>query len=152
MNSDRLSSLCWLALGAASIYASVGLGVGTPRAPGSGFLAFTAGCFISLMALLVLLQSFRMKRAAQRKLSTLWEGVYWRRSLAIGILTLAYILVLETLGFVLTGFLLLVIIMKGLEKLSWKSTLIISIVTLVVSYFVFKIFLKASLPSGIFGF
>lgn len=152
MNSDRLSSLFWLALGALSVYASVGLGVGTPRAPGSGFLAFAAGCFICLMALLVLFQSLRGEPGTKRRLSTLWEGVYWRRALAIGVLTLAYILVLETLGFVLTGFVLLVIIMKGLEKLSWKSTLIISTATLIVSYLLFKVFLKASLPLGIFGF
>ena len=152
MNPDRLGSLFWLALGAGSIYASLGLGLGTPGEPGSGFLPFAAGCFICLMALLVLLQSFRAAQPTQRKLSALWEAVYWRRSLAVGVLTLAYILVLEHLGFFLTGFLLLVAILRGLERLSWKKTLIISIVTLAVSYVVFKVFLKATLPQGFFGF
>jgi len=152
MNSDRLGSMFWFALGAISIYGSVRLGLGTTGEPGSGFLPFTAGVFICLMALLVFLQSFGSGRRLQRGLATLWEGVYWRRSLAIGVLTLAYILTLETLGFFLTGFLLLVIIMRGLERLDWKKTLIISIVTLTVSYVVFKIFLKATLPVGVLGF
>jgi len=152
MNSDRLSSLFWFALGAASIYASLRLGLGTTGEPGSGFLPFTAGAFICAMALLVFLQSFQSGQRLQLLLSDVWQGVYWRRSLAIGVLTLAYILALETLGFSLSGFLLLVIIMRGLEKLSWKQTLIISIATLAVSYVVFKIFLKATLPPGILGF
>ena len=152
MNSDRLSSLFWFALGAGSVYASVRLGLGTTGEPGSGFVPLTAGAFICVMALLVFLQSFQSGQRLRRGLSALWEGVYWRRSLAVGALTLAYILALETLGFTLTGFLLLVTIMRGLEKLSWKKTLIISILTLLASYVVFKIFLKATLPPGILGF
>ena len=152
MNSDRLSSLFWFALGGASIYGSVRLGLGTTGEPGSGFMPFTAGAFICAMALLVFLHSFQSGQRLQRGVAALWAGTYWRRSLAVGVLTLAYILALETLGFSLTGFLLLAIIMRGLEKLSWKKTLIISIVTLAVSYVVFKIFLKATLPPGILGF
>lgn len=152
MNSDRLSSLFWFALGAGSIYGSVRLGLGTTGEPGSGFMPFAAGAFICAMALLVFLQSLQGGQGQQRGLSALWGGGYWRRSLAVGVLTLAYILVLETLGFSLSGFLLLVIIMRGLEKISWKKTLIISILTLAVSYLVFKVFLKATLPPGILGF
>lgn len=152
MNADRLSSLFWLALGAGGMYASLGLGLGTSGKPDSGFMAFMASCFVCLMALIVFIQSFRGAPGLQRRISSLWKGVYWRRSLAVGLLTLAYILVLDTLGFVLTGVLLLIIIMRGLEKLSWKKTLIISTVTLIVSYLLFKVFLKASLPLGILGF
>jgi hypothetical protein len=104
------------------------------------------------MALLVFLQSFQSGQRLKHGLSALWKGVYWRRSLAVGVLTLAYILALETLGFSLSGFLLMAIIMRGLERLSWKQTLTISIVTLAVSYVVFKVFLKATLPTGILGF
>ena len=150
MNADRWSSLFWFALGAAGIYASARLGVGHTGEPGSGFVPLTASAFVCLMALLVFLQSFQ--RGQGRSLSALWKGVYWRRSLAVGAITLAYILALETLGFFLIGFLLLVITMKGLEGLGWKKTLIISISTLVVSYVVFKVLLKATLPVGILGF
>ncbi len=150
MNADRWSSLFWFALGAAGIYASARLGVGRTGEPGSGFVPLTASAFVCLMALLVFLQSFG--RGHARGLSTLWKNVYWRRSLAVGVLTLAYILVLETAGFFLTGFVLLVATMKGLEGLSWRKTLTISIITLVVSYVVFKVLLKATLPMGFLDF
>ena len=150
MNSERLSSVFWFVLGIAAMVGSARLGLGTTGEPGSGFMPFTAGAFVCLMAALVFAQSF--EGGVTKGISRLWEGVYWRRSLAVGVLTLVYVLVLETLGFTITGFLFLVILMRGLEKLSWKKTLIISVVTLAVSYVVFKIFLKATLPTGIIGF
>ena len=150
MNADRWSSLFWFVLGAAGIYASARLGVGHTGEPGSGFMPLTASAFVCLMAALVFLQSFRQRQG--RKLSELWKGVYWRRSLAVGVLTLAYVLALETLGFFITGLLLLVAVMKGLEGLGWKKTLTISVLTLVVSYVVFKVMLKSTLPVGILGF
>jgi len=150
MNSERLSSVFWFVLGVLAMFASAKLGMGTTGEPGSGFMPFTAGAFVCLMAAVVFVQSF--EGGIPKGISRLWDGVNWRRSLAVGLLTLVYVLVLETLGFTLTGFLLLVIIMRGMEKLSWKTTLVISVVTLVVSYVVFKIFLKATLPTGIIGF
>ncbi len=150
MNADRWSSLFWFALGAAGIYASTRLGLGNPGEPGSGFMPLSASAFVCLMALLVFLQSFQSGQG--RKLSALWKGVYWRRSLAVGVLTLAYVLALESAGFFLTGFLLLVTTMKGLEGIIWKKTLVIAFTTLVVSYVVFKVLLKASLPVGFLGF
>jgi putative tricarboxylic transport membrane protein len=152
MNADRLGSLFWLALGAGTMYGSLGLGLGSMQEPGSGFLAFTAGCFVSLAALFVFFQSFFGDPALQTKLSSLWEGLKWSRAAIVVVITLAYIVALERLGFFLTSFLLLVSILKGLEKLSWKKTMIISIVTIVVSYCLFKVLLKVSLPVGIFGF
>lgn len=152
MNADRLGSLFWLALGTGTMYGSFGLGLGSMEEPGSGFLAFTAGCFVSVAALFVFFQSFTGDPALQTKLSSLWEGTQWSRAAALVAITLAYIIALERLGFFLTSFLLLATILKGLEKLNWKSTLIISTVTLVVSYFLFKVLLKVSLPVGFFGF
>jgi len=149
MNADRWSSLFWFALGAAGIYASARLGVGNVGEPGSGFMPLTACAFVCVMALVVFLQSFG---GGGRRLSALWRGVYWRRALGVGLLTLAYVLALESLGFFVTGFLLLVATMKGLEGLSWRKTLTISIVTLIVSYVVFKVMLKSTLPAGMLGF
>ena len=150
MNADRLSSLFWFALGALSMYAARKLGLGTPAEPGSGFMPFSAGAFICLMAVLVFAQSFAVRGGAH--IAGLWKGLYWRRSLAVGIVTLGFIATLESAGFFLVGFALLVATMRGLERLSWRSTLVISVLTLLVSYLVFKVFLKATLPSGILGF
>ena len=70
----------------------------------------------------------------------------------VALLILGYILVVERMGFLLTGFLFLFVILKVVEKLSWEKAIFVPICTLSVSYFLFIFFLKANLPKGILGF
>ena len=151
MKADRLSGFCWLALGIASIYGSLGLGVGSMQEPGSGFMACLAGGFICLMALVILGQSFLRGVGFQAPLLALWEGVNWRKPLTIGLLILCYILALETIGFLIGSFVLMAVLMKAVEGLSWKNSLLIPALTLAGAYGLFNILLKVNLPKGIFG-
>ncbi len=151
MQAERLASLFWFAIGLISIYGSIKLGLGALREPGSGFLSFLAGCFISLMAMIVFFQSFR-GQGVQGKLGALWADLRWRRPIAIGFLTLGYVLALERLGFLLSSFLLLFVILKGVEKLSWGKAIFIPVFTLGLSYLLFNVLLKETLPQGVFGF
>jgi len=152
MKADRISSLFWLAVGLTAIYGAIQLGLGRLRQPGSGFLSFLAGSFICLMALIVFFQSFLNGKGFQAKISALWEGVNWRRPLVIALLLVAYILALERVGFLLTTFIILGVMFKGVENLSWWKTILLSASGSVASYLLFDTLLKASLPKGIFGF
>ncbi|MDH4268647.1 MAG: tripartite tricarboxylate transporter TctB family protein [Deltaproteobacteria bacterium] len=152
MKADRASSMVWMAVGLLSIYGSFQLGLGTLGEPGSGFLSFLAGSFICLMALIVFLQSFLQGKGFQVKISTLWKGIRWYRSALVGLLLLVYILVLEWIGFLLTAFLIVLAMIKGVEKLSWGKALLISISASAVCYLVFDKLLKAALPRGLLGF
>lgn len=152
MKADRASSIVWLAVGLLSIYGSFQLGLGTLGEPGSGLLSFFAGSFICLMALIVFLQSFLQGKGFQVKISTLWKGNRWYRSALVGLLLLVFILVLEWIGFLLTAFLVVLAMIKGVEKLSWGKALLISISASAVCYLVFDKLLKAALPRGLLGF
>lgn len=152
MNTDRVSSLFWLALGLVSMYGAVQLGLGTLREPGSGFLAFLAGGFISLIALGILLKSFIQWRGARLDFAPLWKEANWRRPAIIGLLVLGFILALERLGFILSGFLLLLVLFRWVERFSWKKALIIPALTLGFSYLLFNVFLKTTLPRGFLNF
>jgi len=150
MGTERMGIIFWLAVGLVSIYGATRLGLGALREPGSGFLPFIAGAFISLMALGFLIISFLRRREAQKKLS--WADVQWHRPAIISLVTLGFVMVLENLGFLLASFFLLFILFKWVEKFSWKKAVIIPTLTLGVTYLMFNVFLKASLPKGIFGF
>jgi len=152
MNADRVSSLFWLLLGLITMYGSVQLGLGTLREPGSGFMAFLAGFFISCIAVGIFLQSIIRYRGTPLQIKVLWAGSSWHRSFTIGLLTLGFILALEGLGFFITRFLLLFCLFKGVEKLSWGKAVLIPALTMTISYVVFNILLKSNLPRGIFGF
>ena len=71
MQAERAGGLFWFAVGLISIYGSIKLGLGTLREPGPGFLSFLAGCFISLMAAIVFLQSFLQRQEVVAKLLSL---------------------------------------------------------------------------------
>jgi uncharacterized membrane protein len=51
-----------------------------------------------------------------------------------------------------TTFVILLAMVKGVEKLSWGKALLISVSASVVCYVVFDELLKAMLPRGILGF
>ena len=152
MKADRASSVVWMGVGLLSIYGSFQLGLGTLGEPGSGFLSFLAGSFICLMALIIFIQSFLQGKGFQVKISTLWKGIRWYRSALVGLLLLVYILVLEWIGFLLTAFLIVLAMVKGVERLSWAKALLISMSASAVCYLVFDKLLKAVLPRGLLGF
>lgn len=152
MNAERIGSLFWLILGAASVYGALDLGVGTMEKPGSGFMAFVGGCFVVAMALLIFIQSYRADPRSHKQVSSLWEGVNWWRSVAIVLLTLAFIFSFETLGFFICSFFLMAIIMRWLEDMPWKTSLITPLVAVAATYGLFQTVLNISLPKGIFGF
>jgi len=152
LSADRLSAIIWLVIGGTAVYGSISLGLGTTREPGSGFLPFLASVFICLLALIIFFNSWKIKPGSGANLFTLWQDVRWKRPLAVGLITVGYILVFGLLGFALSTFLFLFILFRSLERLAWKKNLLISLVSTGFCYFLLRFSLEASLPKGIFGF
>jgi len=152
MNAERVGVFFWAAVGLITVYGSFHLGLGTLREPGPGFLSFSAGCFIFLLAVIDILLSILLRKRDWSKLSTLWVEVNWHRPLIILLVTLGFILILERLGFILSGFLAMFIIFKWVERMSWGKSIMIPVVTLSLTYLVFGFLLKSNLPKGILGF
>jgi hypothetical protein len=152
MGADRVSSLCWLAFGLLCIYGSVLLGLGTLREPGTGFFPLMAGSFFTLLALVVFVRSLIPRRGFQARISSLWKGTIWHRPLAVGVLMTSYILALERIGFLLTSLVVLLIMLRAVEKFPWWKAILISIISSASTFFLFHVLLRAPLPIGILGF
>jgi putative tricarboxylic transport membrane protein len=152
LKPDQISGLFWGAIGLFAIFGSLSLGLGDLSEPGPGFFAFTAGCFVCLMALIVVFRASFLRQGFQVKVSTLWKGARWKRPIVVTLLVLGYIIAVERMGFLPTSFLFLFVILKVVENLSWKKAIFAPLCTLAVSYFLFIFFLKANLPKGILGF
>ncbi len=152
MKADRASSLFWMAIGLGFIYGSVRLGLGTLGEPGSGFLSFAAGSCLTLMALILFLQSFIRERGGTERISALWQGMKWHRSMMIGLALLGYIVGLESIGFILCSFLLIFFMLKVLEHFSWGKSFFISVTASAFSYLIFSVLLKVMLPKGMLWF
>jgi len=152
MNADRLSALVWLGVGLSAVYSSIALGLGTAREPGSGFIGFLASSFISLMALIILIQSIGKRAEKKRKLSTLWQGLRWKRPLLLCLIITGYILAFERLGFAISTFLFLIVLLKGMEALAWWKVLLLSALSTSLCYILLSFSLESTLPRGILGF
>ncbi len=152
MKSDQVSSLFWMAVGLIAVLGALRLGVGTLEEPASGFFAFSAGCFVCLLASIVFFRATFLRQGFLVSLPAIWQGSKWERPLVVILVMAVYILVLERIGFFLSSFLLIFVILKYVEKISWRRSILIPAATLAAAYFVFIFFLKASLPKGILGF
>jgi putative tricarboxylic transport membrane protein len=146
-----LSALVLLAVGLSALYASLTLGLGALREPGPGFLGFLTSSFISLMATIILVQSFGKAGEEKRKITELWRGLRWSRPLLICGITIGYVLIFEWLGFALSTITFLVALLKGMEGLPWGKVLLISFVCTGFFYLLLSFSLESSLPRGVFG-
>lgn len=151
MNSDRLSSLVWLAVGFIALYTSLALGLGTVREPGPGFLGFLTSTFISLMATIILVESFGKAGEDKKKIAELWQGLRWPRPLLICGITVGYILIFDWLGFAVSSLIFLVALLKGMEGLPWWKALLISFACVGFSYLLLSFSLESTLPRGFLG-
>jgi divalent metal cation (Fe/Co/Zn/Cd) transporter len=144
--SDICSSIFLMALGIFVAWQSVKLTVGGIHAPGPGFFPFYLSILLILVAVVILVQGLREKpeeqEAAPRKMRLVVT--------LIGIFI--YPFLLEWLGYIVTTFLLMAVIIKMMtEKAWWFAPALAGIISL-FSYIMFKIWLQVLLPPGLLGF
>jgi hypothetical protein len=151
MNAERLVSIIWFVFGGAVAYGSLELGMGEGGEPGSGFVTFITGIFVCVLAAVIYFQSYRDKAMATATFAGYWKGANWPRAVIIVLLTLAFIWLIEILGYFVTSILLLVIIMRFLEHVTWTKAIIIPIITVAVTYLLFSSMLDTNMPRGVLG-
>jgi putative tricarboxylic transport membrane protein len=155
--SVRVDGLIWVILGIALCLGSVELQLGSFRAPGPGFLPFLSGVALGFFGFIQMLSPL-FAPADERQQQSSDEGRVqwnWRKSITplLTLLTLlAYILLLEPLGFVLTTFVCLLLLFKFSEPKRWLAPLILSSVTAVLSYLIFSVWLQSHFPKGLLTF
>ena len=146
MSRDLTSALFWLAIAIFfSIEALTHLKLGTLHQPGPGFFPFWAGVVLGLLSLVLLFKS--LKNRERLSLSGLKSSKFLLATGAI----LAYLLLLETLGFVTITFLFLFLLLR-LEYKGWRFSAVSALAGAVASYAIFQLWLKTQLPTGPFGF
>ena len=126
-------------------FESVRLGLGTYRRPGAGFFPFYAGALLGILALILIL------RAAFEDVE---RGEPWGNCLNIvGVCfaMLGFALVLNPLGFFITAFVFIWLLLKVVEGQRWLFSLMSAFLTAGASYAIFELWLRAQLPAGILG-
>ena len=149
-NNDQRSSLIWLIIGLAILFYSGKYGLGQMSSPGPGFVPFLSGLVIVGLALIVFFQQFG--NGVREGLEGLWRQKDWPVTLKVmGALTL-YAIFLQTVGFLLVTFLLVLYLFRAIEPLGWRKVIAGALGTAFSAYLIFDFWLQAQLPRGIFGF
>ena len=126
------------------------MGVGTLRKPGMGFITFGTSVLLGILSLALFLQT-TLKRD-QIKTEPLFAGKLWKRVLFTLVALVIYAELMPLAGYLLSTFLLMVFLFWIVKGQKWWWVLISSILTTLVTYYVFSVWLKGQLPEGPFGF
>jgi len=151
MSKEEGSSLVWLGLAIIICIASLRLSLGNFQNPGPGFFPFIAGSVLGILAAVVFFQARRAASSTQEAKRPLWTNQGGMKKIVLMTLSLlAYTVGMEYLGFVISTFIFLVLILRIIERQRWGLVILESVLASGLSYLIFEIWLQAQLPRGIF--
>lgn len=119
-------------------------------APGPGLWPGVIGVGLILASLWVLITSFRATDESLGNIVVWGEGPK-RVYITMGIL-LVYVILLPTTGFIPVTIVMLFILIQWFAKYKWYKTLIISVLTTVIIYAIFKFALNVPIDFGMISF
>ena len=136
----------WLALGLFVVIYSYTLGLGKLIDPGPGLLPFLLGMIffiLSSVRLVTVIKSREAEESRQDKEKT----ERWRIILIV-IALLIWAFVLESLGFIIATFILMILLYHAAGFTKWYMAVFWGLITVFVTYFVFT-YLGVRFPPGI---
>ncbi|HEX2172532.1 MAG TPA: tripartite tricarboxylate transporter TctB family protein, partial [Dehalococcoidia bacterium] len=144
-SSDRVAGGLFLLLGLGAVAGAIRLQIGTPSEPQPGFFPFLGGLGLTILSVLLIVQDMRGRSSGGEPF------VEVRRPLLAAIGLVAFVAVLDPLGYVLaTAALSAVLLMVLGVKWRWSSALTIVLLA-AGSYLLFDRVLDVPLPEGVLG-
>ena len=149
---DVTSSVFWALVGILFCIGGVHYGLRRSGIPGPGFLPVVTGLILIVLSLILLISRFlRQRDEASSAEKRMPSGEALKRILkALGALCL-YTLILERLGFAMTTFLFMVVLLR-LEPRRWTFIIPAALGATAFFFFLFKVLLRVPLPPGILGY
>lgn len=134
-----VGALVALAVGVAGAVMSYGYGLGTLRHPAAGLWPFIVSVLIIALALALLVGGRNLGDSERFTRSSLLPVVGMMTFVALGFL-------LPVIGFEIPSLLLCVVWLRFLGGESWRSTILVSVITVAAFYFLFLYGLSIPLP------
>src|SRR3989338_6759248 len=147
--SNIIIAIILLGLSGYLLIESMRLSLGGLRTPQAGFFPTILSAVLAVLSLVLLGQAPKEKEERARPFRLGPQS--WRRiALAVGVL-FAFGFSVDFLGYTLSSFLLVAILLRAFESMRWSLIIIIALSTSVISYGIFGWLLQTPLPTGIFG-
>lgn len=148
---DQYSGLFWLIVAIFVCWESIQVGIGTFRSPGPGFLPFWSGVALGTLSIFLIIASISKKKEVG-EITDPWKGIDWSNVFLVLISLFIYAILLNRLGYLIMtfGVMALLFSLKRGPRL-WIHG-VSALITTMVTYFIFYVWLDVKLPKGIFGF
>jgi tripartite tricarboxylate transporter TctB family protein len=146
MTTDRVSASVLALFALFVIFESRHLPLGTFRQPGPAYVPVLLASLLLLFAVLIVVSAGRAPALS----SVRWAE--WRHAVAILASCVFAVFAIERLGYRTTVLLLLVFLVKVVEKRGWALSLVFASSLALGSYYLFYTTLRVPLPQGPFGF
>ncbi len=133
------SGLVFFGISLIVLWESLQAGLGTSQKPGSGFISFCTGVILAALSLMLVYQGWGSRKS---------QEPYSRKVILALASLFIYSLVMDTIGFIVATFFLMVIFFRLGERRTWQALLGMSALVTFLVYLVFGILLQVYLPQG----
>jgi putative tricarboxylic transport membrane protein len=123
----------------------------TTFAPWPGFLPFWVGLVMAILSILLIISTARESGDPKKK-ATFPRGQALIAILLFTVSMVAYIALLDVLGYLVDTLLLNIFLMRVVMRAQWKLSLWVPVVASVSLYVIFQVMLGVNLPRNMFGF
>ena len=128
------------------------LSIGSVSQPGPGFIFLLAATLLIVLAVVDLGATFLKKESAAREdEEAVWSGIRWQKVVLVLFGISIYICIFKPLGFFVSTFLLIIFLFKAVEPTKWWVAIVGGVVTMLIVYAIFKVWLKVPFPVGVLG-
>jgi len=148
MARDGIAALALALLGGAAIHQAGKLPYGMVRNPGPGFVPWWTGLTLLGLSLLLGLQALDARRARGPGRAGAPARAEWRRVAALLAALVLYVVALEPLGYPLSTFLLVLLVLRPASRRALVPALGLAVLAAGGSYALFAVWLKVPLPPG----
>jgi putative tricarboxylic transport membrane protein len=148
--SDIAVSLFLIGLAGFILLQTKGLTFGNIRTPQTGFFPSLLACLLLVLSTGLLVQALRRPEAS----SSLWQigAKGWQRIGTIFLVLTGFALALESVGYLISAFVLMVVLLRAIEPQKWGLVIVVAGATALATYLIFVWFLNVPLPQGFLPF
>lgn len=149
---DIASGVFWLVIGLGlSLWTLTSYEIGRLTQPGPGYLPLVLGIILLLLSLILLVGQIKKTPGAGQAVLPATPSGGWKKVVYAVSVLMAAAFLFERVGYLLTFFVLIVLLMKGVGRQSWKRILLTALLTTLGVYIVFVRLLEVQLPRGFLG-
>ena len=146
MRSDAFSALFWLFFAVYVAIESYRFGLGSWGTPGPGYFPFGAALCLGILSLSTFIK--KPARASSEKAPVRSQKLRLQNVFLILLTMVAYILLLNKIGFFLCNFFFVVLFLRIASWRRWMTLFVIAFSVALGSHLLFNVLLNAQFPRG----